>query len=268
MGVLCLRVCKEFDGFMDNSVQRSGLDCFKELIKRLRLAPDYDGIVNEEMLALYDKDAVKALVEIAGRMDYQPEVKDISELTAFNGPAIALLKNNHFVCIVNCTQLATEKSGLFNPRGQNGPQNIVLPNEQLKQIAEGRCVIFNNLRDFDARRHSSVFALVSVANHHRIQLTPRRVMHDYAVSQDELTPRQLIRIAADNQMKAARTSLKWKHFAGMGKAFPIIGNRKDGKYIIICGYRETENGGELAVIDPNASNFQCITAARRQSGSV
>ena len=46
---------------MENSIQRSGLDCFKELIKRLRLTPDYDGIVNEEMLALYDKDAVKLL---------------------------------------------------------------------------------------------------------------------------------------------------------------------------------------------------------------
>ena len=237
---------------MENSIQRSGLDCLKELIKRMRLSPDYDGIVDDEMLALYDQDSLKALIETATRMDYQPEIKNIAELAGFNGPALALLKNDHYVCVVNCSQMATDKVALFNPRGKAGQQSIILPIEQFKQIVEGRCVIFNNLQDFDARRHSSVFALTAVANHHRVQLTPRRVMHDYAISQDELSPRQIIRIAADNQLKCARTSLKWKHFAGLGKAFPAIGVRKDGKHIIICGFRENENGGELAVIDPNS----------------
>ena len=194
---------------MENSIQRSGLDCLKELIKQMRLAPDYDGIVNDEMLALYDQDSLKALIETATRMDYQPEIKNIAELAEFNGPALVLLKNDHYVCMVNCSQTATDKVALFNPRGKAGQQSIILPIEQFKQIIDGRCVIFNNLQDFDARRHSSVFALTAVANHHRVQLTPRRVMHDYAINQDELSPRQLIRIAADNQLKCARTSLKW-----------------------------------------------------------
>ena len=237
---------------MENTIQRSGLDCLKELLKKLRLNPDWDGIVTADMISLYDTDSLEALIKITGVMDYQPEVKEIGSLADFNGPALVLLKNNHYVCMINCTQLAGQTVGLYNPRGQNGNVNIVLPVSQVHQIAEGRCLIFRNLRDFDARKHSSVFALVSVANHHRIPLSPRRVMHDYAISTDELTPRQIIRIGSDNQLKVAQTKLRWKNFATMGKAYPLIGIKKNKKHVIICGYRENREGeGELAVLDPD-----------------
>ena len=237
---------------MDCTVQQSGVYCLHELIKRLHLTPDWDGIVTEEMLSLYEQDSINTLLKIGEAMDYQPEVCQVANLTNFGGPAIVLLKNNHYVCIVNCTQLAGAKVGLFNPRGQNGPQTVMLPIEQFWQIAEGRCVIFHNLRDFDAHRHSSVFALVSVANHHRIPLNPRRVMHDFAVSTDELSTRQFIRIGAANQLKTAHVKLPWKMFQGLGKAFPAVGVKKNGKHFIICGYRPTEDGGQLAVIDPDS----------------
>ena len=237
---------------MDCTVQQSGVYCLRELIKKLHLTPDWDGIVTEEMLSLYEKDSVDALLKIGEAMDYQPELCQLESLTNFGGPAIVLLKNNHYVCIVNCAQLAGEKIGLFNPRGQNGAQSVVLPTEQFRQIAEGRCIIFHNLRDFDAHRHSSVFALVSVANHHRIPLNPRRVMHDFAIARDELTTRQFIRIGAANQMKVAHVRMPWKIFCGLGKAFPAVGVKKNGKHFIICGYRETEDGGQLAIIDPDS----------------
>ena len=145
---------------MDNVIQRSGLDCFKELIKQMHLAPDWDNVVKDDLCQLYDRDSLSALLKAGEAMDYQPEIRNVEELTSFNGPALALLKNGHYVCIVNCTQLAGNKVGLFNPRGQNGPQTVVLQTEQFRTIVEGRCVIFKNLRDFDARRHSSVFALL------------------------------------------------------------------------------------------------------------
>ena len=234
------------------NIQRSGLDCLKELLKKMNLSPDWDSIVNDEMLELYDKDSLSALKQIGDKMDYQPEICELANLGEYKGPAIALLKNNHYVCVVNASQLNGDRVGLFNPRGQNGPQTIVLEVSRFSQIIEGHCVIFRNLRDFDAHRHSSVFALVSVANHHRIPLNPRRVMHDYAISEDELTTRQFIRIGSDNQLKVGRTRLTWKMFAGMGHAYPVVGVKKNGKHVIICGYRETEQGGQIAVIDPDS----------------
>ena len=238
---------------MDNAIHRSGFDCFKELIKQMRLAPDWDNVVKDDLYQLYDTDSLAALLKAGEAMDYQPEIRNIGELVSFNGPALALLKNGHYVCVVNCIQLAADKVGLFNPRGQNGPQTVVLPTEQFRMIAEGRCVVFKNLRDFDARRHSSVYALVSVANHHRVPLNPRRVMHDYAVATDELSPRQFIRVGADNQLKIARSRMKWKLFSGLGHAFPVVNVKKNGKHIIICGYREQEGThGQIAVIDPDS----------------
>ena len=237
---------------MDMNLQRSGLACLKELLKRMHLAPDWDGIVDNEMTSLYDTDSVGALMKIAEQMDYQPDIRDVLSLKDFNGPALALLKNNHYVCIINCLQLGKNQIGLFNPRAQNGPQAVTLQTEQFMQITEGRCIIFNNLRDFDAHKHSSIYALVSVANHHRLALNPRRVMHDYAIATDEVTPRQMVRIGADNQLKIGYTKLKWKNFAGMGKAFPVIAIKKNGKHIIVCGYRETDSGSQIAVIDPDS----------------
>lgn len=235
---------------MSEVVQRSGIDCLKELIKQLRLAPDWEGIVDAKTEQQYDTDSINTIVQIGEKMDYQPEIRQLDSLADFNGPAIVLLKNNHYVCAVNCLQLASDKIGLFNPRGQNGPQTVTLPTEQFRQITEGKCVIFHNLRDFDAIRHSSVFAIATIANHHRIPLSPRRVMHDYAVATDELSPRQFIRIGADNQLKIAQTKLKWNNFAGMGKAWPCAAIKKNGKFVILCGYRDTDDGGQLAVLDP------------------
>ena len=82
---------------MSEMVQRSGISCLSELLKKLRLNPDWDGIVTADMISLYDNDSLAALVKITEVMDYQPEVKDISSLAGFNGPALVLLKNGHYM---------------------------------------------------------------------------------------------------------------------------------------------------------------------------
>ena len=236
---------------MENTVQRSGLDCLKELLKQMHLAPDYEGIVTEDMLSLYDRDSIAALMKICSVMEYHPECRNISELGDYSGPALVLLKNNHYVCMVNSAQMKTPQIGLFNPRGQNGPTTVFLEKEKLLQIAEGRCVIFGSLSDFDAVRHSSVFCLSMVAGHHRIQLNPKRIMHDYAIASDEISARKLIKIGADNRLRIAQAKLSWKTFAGMGKAFPVIAVKKNGKYVIICGLGEDDNKNSvIAVVDP------------------
>ena len=130
--------------------ERSGLSCLKELITRLHLAPDWDGIVGEELLALYDRDSLAALLKAATAMGYEPERKSIDAIRTANGPALLLLRNGHYVCAVNAAQMSSGKVGLFNPRGENGPATVTLPTEQLLRIAEGSCVVFGNLRDFDA----------------------------------------------------------------------------------------------------------------------
>jgi ATP-binding cassette subfamily B protein len=236
--------------------ERSGLRCLQELVTKLHLAPDWDSVVDDDLRSLYERDPMAALKQAGEEFEYQPEVHDISELREYPGPAIVQLKNNEYVCAVNISQLAGGKVGLFNPRGEKGPCTIVLPAESLLQIASGPCMIFRNLRDFDAKRHSAVFALVTIANHHRIPLNCKRVMHDYAIETDELTPRQVERIGRENQLKIEYGKMTWNTLSTMGKAFPCIWEKKDGKHAIICGYRRKEEGdpGEIAVLDPNGAD--------------
>ena len=232
--------------------ERSGIDCLKELCKKMHLHPDWSSAEKADVLENYDRDSMAALKQIGEIFGYAPEVCQLSALKEFNGPALVLLANGHYVCLVNCTTLASGRVGLFNPRGQNGPATVMLETEKLLQIAVGDCLVFHNLRDFDAARHSSVYCLVTIANHHRLQLNYRRVMHDYAVASDELLPRQMVRIGSDNSMSVKQVKIKWKHLAGMGKAYPMIGVKKDGKHFIICGCKETKDGMVIAVIDPNS----------------
>ena len=129
---------------MEN-LQRSGLDCFQELLKQKRLAPDWDGIVNDKMLEAYDENSLDALFKIAEAMEYHPEICNIFEAENVTSPAITLLKNNEYVCVINPAQLQTEKVALFNPRGKNGPATVMIPTAQFKEITDGKAVIFHNL---------------------------------------------------------------------------------------------------------------------------
>ena len=93
---------------MEN-MQRSGFECLKELLKQKRLNPDWDGIVNAKAYDAYDENSLGALVSVADAMEYHPEICDIFEAENVTSPAIALLKNNEYVCVINPAQLKTEK---------------------------------------------------------------------------------------------------------------------------------------------------------------
>ena len=53
-------------------IERSGLDCLQELLKQMRLSPDWNGIVNQSLFEKYDQDSIAALLEAAttGKFNY------------------------------------------------------------------------------------------------------------------------------------------------------------------------------------------------------
>ena len=111
--------------------ERSGLRCLQELVTKLHLAPDWDSVVDDDLRSLYERDPMAALKQAGEKFEYQPEVHDIRELREYSGSALVLLKNNEYICVVNMSQLAGDKVGLFNPRGEKGPCTVVLPTESL-----------------------------------------------------------------------------------------------------------------------------------------
>ena len=235
----------------DGLGKRSGLICLKELLGRLKIMTDFESSVTKSMLESYDKNPDEMIMKMAAKLRLAPEQTPLEDLKHLQGPALMRLNDGEFICLINAYQLQTaDKIAVFNPAGPDGGKAMLVQKDKLLGFATDNNIFFKGLSEFDAKRHSSVFALVSIANHHRVPLNARRVMHDYAIDTDELTPRQLIKVASDNGMKMSRIGLKWSKFAKLGQAFPMILIKKNGKHVIVCGYRDTEAGGELAVLDP------------------
>ena len=111
-------------------------------------------------------------------------------------------------------------------------------------------IIFRTLQAVDNRKHSGLFALTAIGRHHNVPMDIRRLLHDYAAGEQEVSVPQLLEIAGDYQLKAKKVRLRWKDFAGMGQAFPLIDLKKDGTRRVICGMRRREEGDDLAVVDP------------------
>ena len=97
----------------------------------------------------------------------------------------------------------------------------------------------------------------------------RQLMHDHAVGGEELSLKELARIAAHHQLKAKCVGITWKACEKYQSVFPCLARKTDGHYAIICGLRKEKqpeavaaeenaeerpkydkNGYEIVIVDP------------------
>ena len=97
----------------------------------------------------------------------------------------------------------------------------------------------------------------------------RQLMHDHAVGGEELSLKELARIAAHHQLKAKCVRIAWKACEKYQPVFPCLVRKTDGHYAIICGLRKerppeavgdeenedeqpknVKNGYEIGIVDP------------------
>ena len=122
---------------------------------------------------------------------------------------------------------------------------------QLLERAGDAVVIFRNLQEVDPKAQSGLFCLCSVARHHNVEMDLRRVMHDFAVESDEPRPALLRAIAESYGFKSRTVKFDWEKMIAMDQAYPAVGRKKNGKYVILCGVRKTpEEVVELVLLDP------------------
>jgi subfamily B ATP-binding cassette protein HlyB/CyaB len=100
-------------------------------------------------------------------------------------------------------------------------------------------------------QHSAIQCLTAIAQHHGIQVNPERLIHEYALADEEPSPSMLLRVAAEIGLKAKFDKLSWDVLFAQGGVFPILARLKDGNSVIIVGAR-ADNGGRIAVLDPLA----------------
>lgn len=231
----------------------TGLICLQSLVRNLRQQVNVDALLTAEIKEKYQTDQTAAVLELAEALGLGPETKtpDITSLDTAAGPTLIQLGDNNWICMINPAQLEKEsKATIFRPGVQNPMQTI--PVEEINNWKIENIVIFRTLHNIDIARHTKLYALASIGKHHGLVMDLRRLLHDYAIEEEEISDRLLQRIVADHKMKCKRIALPWKKLFKLGNAFPAIGTKKDGKSIILCGMRKDKDGNEtLALMDPS-----------------
>ncbi|MBP5232230.1 MAG: peptidase domain-containing ABC transporter, partial [Planctomycetes bacterium] len=173
-----------------------------------------------------------------------------------SGPALVRLTGRQWVIIQDVRQILEEFAIVVQPRtGEARAEALRVRVEDLRASFAGAVIVFRNLAPVDPARQSGLYCLCNLARHHGVAMDIRRVMHDYAIDDEEPRDALLLKIAADYQFKARTRALPWAKLLRLGEAWPCIGVKKDGKKILMCGVRqnpEAEGRPEIAVIDPAA----------------
>lgn len=100
--------------------------------------------------------------------------------------------------------------------------------------------------------HTAIQCLTAIAQHHGLQVNPERLIHEYALTDNEPTPALLLRMATEVGLKAKRDRLSWEGLLAQQGVFPILARQSDGACVIVVGVRNDANGDCIAVLDPLA----------------
>ena len=114
--------------------------------------------------------------------------------------------------------------------------------------------------------HTGVQCLALVARHHGIDLAPERLVHDYAIGDQPVTIRLLLRMAKESGLRARSTQMSWPELSRLGDAYPILAELNNGNWIVITGAAAGDGGSEPAinVLDPLAKRAELLVLSREQ----
>ena len=100
--------------------------------------------------------------------------------------------------------------------------------------------------------HTVVQCLTAIAQHHGLQINPERLIHEYALADEEPALPLVLRMANEMGLKARGEKLSWNSLFAQGGVFPILARRTNGTGVIVVGVRAGEGEGQVAILDPLA----------------
>ena len=181
------------------------ITCLREIAKMLPRGAELDAF-----LAKYESgetDPVKMGVELAESLRLAPEYrKDVSldELASYFGaPILLCLKNGNWVLFLGLRShveqgVASERFAVFDPLSKVPGKLIFLTREQLAGAWEGAS-IFIKIEMAGCSvdgRHTALYCLTAIVKHYGGDTDVSRLLHEYAISEDE-PARRLLRKMAD-----------------------------------------------------------------------
>lgn len=95
--------------------------------------------------------------------------------------------------------------------------------------------------------HTLVQCLTAIAQHHGLQVVPERLIHEYALADENPSEPMLLKMAADIGMKAKADRLTWDALLAQKGVFPLIARLSNGNSVIVVSDMQDDR---VAIIDP------------------
>jgi ATP-binding cassette, subfamily B, bacterial HlyB/CyaB len=236
----------------------TGIECLRGLAVSFCRDVNFDALLNGELLKRYADSPGEVLVEISEQLHIGPELFSDAQwndvFSECQGPVFCGLDNGNWICVLKAEDVIAEKEqvAVFDPLADGQQKIILVALSQLKNNWNGTAIRFNDLFIKNDGSNTALYCLASVGKHHGVDIDMRRLLHEYAVEEDEVSERLIYKIISDYKLKAKKIHLDWPKLARLGEAFPLIACKNNGKYIIICGFQQKEDEERVAIIDPAA----------------
>ena len=234
----------------------SGLKCLQLLFSRFCPTVNFRALVTREVMQRYQTEPGRELLRLAQTQQLLPELITSPEgLRTYNGPALLCLKNGSWVLVFSSQRISSgQELQIADPTAGTNPVNITAAELLEKWSGEG--VIFHNLTPVDSRRQTLLYSFVLIARHDNTSLDIREIMHEYAVGDEEIGDALFKEIAAGYDFKIKRVKLTWEELHASTSVFPCIARKKNGRSAVLCGFRNSPEGENQAVIvDPESERF-------------
>lgn len=220
--------------------------CFREIIKMVPQAGSLDAFL--ESVADLD-DPTETCLRLAEKLRLAPELRnDVSmdELASYFGAPILLrLSNENWVLFLGIRKqvqngVSEERFAVFDPLSSARGKMLFLKREQLLKAWNGDAVFIKmELRGCSMDgRHTALYCLSAIVKNYGDDVDAGRLMHEYAISEDEPSVRILKKMADDLNYSMKAVKIPWRKLKRIGRAFPAIARKKDGRSVVLCGVRE------------------------------
>ncbi len=235
-------------------VNPSGLLCLQTLFAQFRRSVNFAALITAEAQEEYSKDPCAMLLKLASEQQLRPEkIAGAEALKAYSGPAMVLLKNDSWILLMNSRQLYESEHIMIHDPSMAGQQKTpTVPAAQVRERLSDTMIVFRNLAQIDSSKQTRLFAFVTIARHHDSPVDIREIMHEYAIGDEEINDSQLRQIVSDYQFKMKSVRLPWDKLVASTSVLPCIVEKKNGKFAVLCGIRETENTQEAVLLDPES----------------
>ena len=221
--------------------------CFKELARTMPRAPQLEAIMPDPLPA----DTTELCVFLAEKFHLQPKLRldaTIDELSShFGSPVLLKLRNDNWIFFLGVRRMqqgngSIERFAVWDPLNKGKSQMLLLQREQIERAWSGTAVfIQQELNDCSVDgRHTSLFALGAIIRQNRCHFEIGRILHDYAISEDEPSIRLLKKIADELGFRSKSLKLSWEKLGRMGSTYPFLIFTREGKCMVACGVRAEE----------------------------